>query len=355
MGSMKAEKERKRILMLAPTPFFSDRGCHIRILNSYLRLKKEGNEITLITYPLGRNVLDIKPLRTINLPGYKKTSPGFSPYKPFLDFLLLIKTKIQLIKGDYDYIYAHLYEGALAGILLRPFFRKKVIFDSQDSLTEDLISHKTIKRNSYLYKLLLKAEKFIANHSDSIIVSSSNLKEFMINELGVKKEIKVIPDFPDSSLFNSKVKPVKLPLPKNKIIVVYLGGLQIYKGIDHLLNAIPYTEKKFHFLIMGYPVEEAKELAKKLKIEDRITLTGKILYEEAPSYLKLGDLAVSPKTMESGETNGKLYNYKAMNLRVVCWDTKENRAIMGKQGIYAKEGNIEDFARKINSFGKHGK
>jgi len=74
---------------------------------------------------------------------------------------------------------------------------------------------------------------------------------------------------------------------------------------------------------MGYPVEDCKKLAKELNVEDRITFTGKIPYEKASSYLKLGDLAVSPKTLESGEANAKLYNYLAMGLKVVCFDSKE--------------------------------
>jgi hypothetical protein len=60
---------KKRILMLAPTPFFSDRGCHIRVLNSYLRLKNQGHKITLLTYPLGRDVLEIYSFVKQNYPG----------------------------------------------------------------------------------------------------------------------------------------------------------------------------------------------------------------------------------------------------------------------------------------------
>ncbi len=53
-------KKGKKILMLAPTPFFSDRGCHIRVLNSYLRLKNQGNKITLLTYPIRGGIESVK-------------------------------------------------------------------------------------------------------------------------------------------------------------------------------------------------------------------------------------------------------------------------------------------------------
>src|SRR3989344_6451897 len=86
-------KDKKRILMIAPTPFFSDRGCHIRILHSYLRLKREGNDIILLTYPIGRNINGINTSRILKISGYKKLGVGFSYYKPFLDLLLYLRAK----------------------------------------------------------------------------------------------------------------------------------------------------------------------------------------------------------------------------------------------------------------------
>jgi glycosyltransferase involved in cell wall biosynthesis len=337
-----------KILMIAPTPFFSDRGCHIRVLNSYLRLKREKNKITLITYPLGRDIKGINTKRIIGLPGYKKTSPGFSFYKPFLDFFLLIKCFSEMKSKKYDLVYAHLHEGALIGIILKKFFKKGVVFDAQGSLVGELTAQGTIKKSGFLKKIIFGFEKYITKNVDEIITSTDALKDFIVKEIGPKAPIKVIKDLPDKSLFNKNIKLAKLKLPKNKKIVVYLGGLQKYKGIDYLIKAIPLVDKQFHFLIMGYPVEYAKDLAKKLRVEKRITFTGKIPYEKAPSYLKLGNIAISPKTLESGEANAKLYNYLAMGLRVVCFDSQENRQILKNSGIYAQHGDYKDLAKKIN-------
>lgn len=344
--------QRRKTLMIAPTPFFSDRGCHIRVLNSYLRLKRQGNQITLITYPLGRNIKGLKIKRTISLPGYKKTSPGFSPYKLFLDFFLVIKCFSEMKQNDYDLIYVHLHEGALAGVILKKFFKKKVIFDAQGSLVGELVTQETIKKNGFLSKLLFGLEKYITKKVDEIITSTEGLKDFIAAEIKPEATIKVIKDLPDKSLFNKNVKPASLKLPKGKKIVVYLGGLQKYKGIDYLIKAIPFVNENFHFLIMGYPVDYAKKLAKKLGVEKRITFTGRIPYEKAPSYLKLGDIAISPKTLESGEANAKLYNYLAMGLRVICFDIPENRQILGGKGIYAKHKSSKGLAKEINETAK---
>ena len=349
--NIKKTNKKMKILMLAPTPFFSDRGCHIRVLNSYLRLQSEGHKVTLITYPIGRNIMNIKPIRTAHIPGYSKTSPGFSIYKPFLDMLLWKKAKKEMKKHSYDLIYAHLHEGALIGYFLKKKFGKKLIFDSQGSLTGELEVGGTLKKKSWMSKMVSKIEKFITKQPDEIITSTVGLKQFINNSLKINKKITVIKDFPDKSLFNKNVKIANFKLPKGKKIVVYLGGLQSYKGIDYLLKGIPHTDNKFHFLIMGYPLEHVKQMAKELKIEDRITLTGKIPYEKAPSYLKLGDIAVSPKTLESREANAKIYNYLAIDLPVVCFDMKETREIKKEfpkaKIFFAKDKDVKDLAKKI--------
>jgi len=44
-----------KVLVVAPTPFFSDRGTHIRILEEALALEKRGIEVTIATYHIGQD------------------------------------------------------------------------------------------------------------------------------------------------------------------------------------------------------------------------------------------------------------------------------------------------------------
>ena len=46
------------ILVVAPTPFFSDRGTHIRILEEALALEKRGHHLTIATYHIGQDLPD---------------------------------------------------------------------------------------------------------------------------------------------------------------------------------------------------------------------------------------------------------------------------------------------------------
>src|SRR5258708_37521927 len=77
-----------RILAIAPTPFFVDRGGHVQIYEQARALIKLGNTLELCTYHIGRDMPGIPIHRIANIPWYKKTDAGPSYDKLYLMFLL---------------------------------------------------------------------------------------------------------------------------------------------------------------------------------------------------------------------------------------------------------------------------
>ena len=123
-----------RILMVAPVPFFVDRGTPMRILEESLALEKRGMEVDIVTYHLGRNVNEInedskiKVYRIVRLLfWYNKKEAGADWQKVILDILLIWKTsKIVFLKKP-DIIHAHLHEGVLIGWIVKYlFFWRKI-------------------------------------------------------------------------------------------------------------------------------------------------------------------------------------------------------------------------------------
>ncbi len=343
------------VMMIAPTPFFADRGCHVRIYEEARALQKLGNRVIIYTYHNGRDIAGINIRRTMNIPWYKKLEAGPSFHKFYLDFLLLLKLVGPCVNGKVNIIHAHLHEGALLGKIYKKFRRIPLVFDFQGSLSSELVDHNFLRKNSFSLKLAEKVEKSINSSADAIVVSSANSANLLKEELDVKKDkIFVVQDGVDVNEFkmyrNTADLKRKLNLPLNKKIVVYLGLLNKYQGVDCLLEAISYLVKKnqnVHFLIMGYPdVERYKEIARKKKISHTVTFTGRIDYRKAPRYLSLGDVAVSAKISET-ESNGKLYNYMAVGLPIVVFDTPVNREIVGDLGIYGELGNPVSLAEKL--------
>lgn len=344
-------------MMIAPTPFFADRGCHVRIYEEARALQKLGNRVVIYTYHNGRDIAGINIRRIMNIPWYKKLEAGPSYHKFYLDFLLLLKLVILSVDEKANIIHAHLHEGALLGKIYKKFRRIPLVFDFQGSLSSELVDHNFLRKNSFPLKLVKKVEKSINSSADAVVVSSTNSANLLRKELDIEKDkIFVVQDGVNVDEFKvcgdiTDLKR-KLSLPLNKKIVVYLGLLNRYQGVNCLLEAISYLverkNKKAHFLIMGYPdVEKYKEIARRKGISHVVTFTGRIDYREAPRYLSLGDIAVSPKISRT-ESNGKLYNYMAMGLPTVVFDTPVNREILGDLGIYAELGNSVSLAEKLD-------
>jgi glycosyltransferase involved in cell wall biosynthesis len=135
--------------------------------------------------------------------------------------------------------------------------------------------------------------------------------------------------------------------------VAYLGLLADYQGTSHLIRAAKLLKEQghdVHFLIMGYPNEDYyMAMAKRLGVTDYVTLTGRVDYiRQAPSFLSLGDVAVSPKT-SSSEGSGKVLNYMALAQPVVAYDSDVHREYLGQWGVYVNSGNVSALASEINN------
>jgi glycosyltransferase involved in cell wall biosynthesis len=345
-----------KILMIAPTPFFTDRGCHVRIYEEINALQNMGHTVVICTYHNGRDIPGLTIRRIVNIPWYTKLEAGPSIHKLYLDVLLLIRTLVIAFKIHPDVIHAHLHEGCFIGIFIKMAIKKPLIFDYQGSISEEMISHRFLTPSSGILTIIRKIEQKINISADRILTSSQFMQKNLLADGKIQKnKILFTMDGVDTNVFkpekNSDFLKEQLDLPKKKKIVGYLGLLNEYQGISCLLEAIRIViehRSDVHFLIMGFPNENKyRDDAKQLKISEFITFTGKIDYSEAPQYLAVPDIAVSPKLSKT-EANGKLYNYMACGLPTVAFDSPVNREILGDLGIYAKKiGDPESFAEAI--------
>lgn len=344
-----------KILMLAPTPFFADRGCHVRIYEEARALMACGHEVRIATYHLGRDMAGIATDRTIRIPWYRKLSAGPSWHKPYLDILLFFTALRAARRMRPDLIHAHLHEGAFFGVFLKKILGIPLLFDCQGSLTGELADHGFARKGSLLYRFFALLEGWINRNADAIITSSGAGRDDLVGRWGVPaRKVTALMDGVDTAVFR--------PYPRDEVrrrlgiapqvpLVVFLGVLNRYQGIDLLLSAMVILKAKgspVRFLVMGFPDEGYREKARELGVDDMVTFTGRIDYGKAPACLSAGDMAVSPK-ISLTEANGKLFNYMACGLPTVVFDTPINREILGDAGVYARFGDAADLADRIEA------
>ncbi len=345
--------EKLRILMIAPTPYFADRGCHVRIYEEARALAGLGHDVRVATYHLGRDMPGIPTYRIAAVPWYKKLSAGPSWHKPYLDILLFFKALFAARKFRPHILHAHLHEGAFIGVFLKKILQIPLVFDCQGSLTTEIVDHGFVKPGSITYGFFRFIEKHINRRADFIITSSGAGSAELIEKWKVKShKVRSVIDGVDCGIFRPYPKEdarVEADLRNGAPVAVFLGVLNRYQGLDILLDVAEIFKEKglpLHFLVMGFPEARYRRIAEERGIADRITFTGRIDYAKAPFCLSAGDIALSPKISLS-EANGKLFNYMACGLPTVAFETPVNREILGDAAVYARYGDAADFASCI--------
>ncbi len=337
------------ILMVAPTMFFADYGCHVRILEEAVTLRQMGHRVTILAYPNGRDVAGLDVRRCWGVPFSYRVIVGSSRHKIYLDVMLAAKAVWRVLRHKPDVIHAHLHEGALLGWFLSKITGAPLVFDFQGSLTGEMIDHHFLRgRDSWAFKPLLWLETWIDRAAPALLTSSQHSANLLKQEFGVPEHrIHPMPDCVNAGVFSpdccsdtdrEELKR-ELAIPLDRQLIVYLGLLTEYQGVGLLLDAIHQLKGQrtdSHLLLMGFPHEGYGARAAQLEIGDRVTFTGKIPYEEAPRFLALGDVAVAPK-ISATEGSGKILNYMSMALPTVAFDTPVSREYLGDQGLYASE------------------
>jgi glycosyltransferase involved in cell wall biosynthesis len=339
--------------MIAPTPYFSDRGCHVRIYEEARALTKLGHEVCIVTYHLGRDMPGVRVVRSARIPWYNKLEAGPSWHKPYLDLLLLWKALAEARSFRPHLIHSHLHEGALIGAVLKRILKIPLLFDYQGSLSGESLNHGFFSETSLLMRFFTLLEGWIDRRADHIISSSEKGRQELTCDWNISSEkVTSLIDGVDTDIFRPHSRSEarrELGIPEDVKLVVFLGLFNRYQGLDLLLDAIAVVKAKspdVHFLLMGFPDAGYRKKAGKMGIADIITFTGRLDYARAPFFLGAGDLAVSPK-LSLTEANGKLFNYMACGLPTVVFDNPINREILGDDGIYVAHGSTASLAETM--------
>lgn len=356
-----------KILMIAPTPFFADRGTHIRILEEALALEKRGHIVSIATYHIGKNIFkkdktNIKIYRILGLLfWYKKLEAGANWQKTILDILLIFKVWWLVLIKKPDVIHTHLHEGALIGwIIQKKFFWRKIklVADFHGTLTKEMVSHNYLK-NKFLRSLFITLEKFINNLGDFAIASSGELTD-ELKKTRKDGKIKTVLDGVNLESYDLKkteddVKK-ELGLPLNKIIAIYTGSLITNKGIQYFLKAISIIKKNtdnIFFILAGFPAEKIKKYIRENDLEGCVKLISPLSYFDLPKILKAADIGIDPKDSSIGQASGKILQYMGAGLPVICFDRINNRKYLGKGAYYSQDISVQGIARGILYFSQN--
>ena len=349
----------RKVLMIAPTSFFSDTGCHVRILEEARALRQRGHAVSICTYRKGRDIDGFPIYRTAPLPWRQHYEVGSSRHKFAYDALLVLRVLERALRDRPDVIHAHMHEGALIGGVVGRALGIPMLFDFQGSATSEMMDHHFLDPKGPWYGPMRRLERWIDRLPSAFVTSTHSAARLLREEFGVPPErVTPVLDCVNSDAWRPDIITAEeraalrqsLGIPADARLVVYLGLLAEHQGTTLLLRAATHVVRELpdaYFLVMGYPgVSEYRAYAQSLGLAGRVVLTGRMDYEQAPRYLALGDIAVAPK-VSATEGAGKLLNYLAMGLPTVTFTTPVNEEYLGELGLYAETADEPGLAEAL--------
>ena len=311
-------RDRLRVLVVAPQPFFAQRGTPINVRQMVQTLCDEGDVVHLATYPMG-SAVSIPGLhlhRAMRVPGVRDVPIGFSWRKVVLDALLAIRVWALVLGRRFDVV--HAVEESVFFVM--PIARLRgipVIYDMDSSLSEQL-EYGGHVRNGGLLRLVRRMELAALQRARLVITVCASLTE-RVQAMVPNAMVVQIEDCPlDEALRapdRARVEELRASHGlAGRRVVMYTGNLEGYQAIDLLLDAfarVARADARSMLVLVGGARPQLARLRERtaaLDIADRVVLAGPRPASEMPEWMALGDVLVSPR-LHGTNTPLKLYSY----------------------------------------------
>ena len=164
----------------------------------------------------------------------------------------------------------------------------------------------------------------------------------------------IVRNGPDKSRMSPVPANPRLKEKNNKCILCYVGSLNPQDGVDYLLRSLGhllYNLKRsdFYCVIMGSgdSLEDLRVLARELKLDGCVELTGFVSDEELQANLAGADICVDPdpsSPLNDVSTWIKIMEYMGHAKPIVTFDLKETRVSAGEAAIYVEPNDEAEFA-----------
>lgn len=325
---------RGRVLVVAPQPFYEDRGTPIAVRHLVESLLESGYGVDLLTYPIGADV-DLgaaQVTRCRNLPGLKSVPVGFSWRKVILDLFMTMQLRNMLRRADYCAVHA-VEEMAFVAVALAARHRLPVVYDMQSSLPDQLRAS-PVFRAAPMQRLLLRAERWVVGRADAV-VCSAGLASY-VRRVDARAAV-VEWKFP-GKLF-AELADVRDPracdlgLRPDARVVLYTGTFATYQGlrllIDAMVEVIAFEPDAVLVLVGATPGRGPPESANaaSLAASGHLIVVPRQPQARIPAYLRMAEVLVSPR-LYGDNVPLKIFEYLRAGRPIVATDTTGHRSVL---------------------------
>ena len=341
-----------KILLLAPHPFYQERGTPIAVDLLVRKLSDRGDQVDILTFHEGENkhYQNAKIHRINPIIGIKGITPGFSLKKLYCDLILFFKMISMLNKQPYDLIHA-VEESATLAMFYKPFSKVPYIYDMDSVITEQLLEKS--KKFKTIVPLVRFFEARTIKYSQAVVAVCQAIADYANrykhDNVYLLKDISLI----SNENNKDRVDNLHSYVPADTPMGLYIGNLESYQGIDLLIEALSHCKKdntQVCILIIGGKIEDVEhytDKAKNLGIADRIKFLGPRPIADMGAYMNQADFLLSPRT-KGINTPMKIYSYLGSGVPVLATALPTHTQVMTDAMAFLSAADAKAFANTIN-------
>lgn len=348
-----AEVPARRILVVAPQPFYQDRGTPIAVRQVLEALGALGFAVDLLTYPLGQDIA-VPGLRIFRSPNpfhIRGVPIGFSIRKLLLDLPLTVALEQRLRHERYWCIHA-LEEAAFPAALLARRHGIPLLYDMQSSLAEQLARLRLLSTRP-ARRALDAMERWLLQRSTLVVTSAGLAPRVRTTAPGVPVREWHFHSTPEEPApMAVEALRAELRLRGSGPVVLYSGTFEAYQGLPELIGAIPVIRARVPgatFVFVGADRANglvAHEAAESLVASGALRIVERQPRSEMAAYLKLADVLVSPRAY-GGNLPLKIFDYLAAGRPIVATDIPTHRTVLDDDRAVLVAPETESLARGI--------
>ena len=310
------------VLLLAPQPFYRERGTPIAVRLLAETLCALGHEVDLLVYHEGEEISypGLRLLRAAAPPLVRDVPIGFSVKKLACDITLTASFLRLARPGRYDVVHA-VEEAIFPAAWLRRRHRAAVVCDMDSDMVDQLVGASRLRG---LFRRPLEAIVRGTLRGCDLVLAVCPSLAAKAAALCATVPVRVLEDIPLTEPPHPPVEDVRERYGIRGPLALYVGNLEPYQGIDLLLDALAAPGPNVPatlVVIGGTPAAVARygQSAAARGLAGRVHFAGPRPVRDLGGYLAQADILVSPRTLGEN-TPMKVYSYLAAGRSILATD-----------------------------------
>lgn len=339
-----------RILVLAPHPYYVDRGTPIDLDLLLRAFSERGDTVDVVIYNEGedRHYPGVSLYRIRDLGRIRTLRPGFSIRKLIADAWLLALAWKLMRRNRYDVVHAG-EEMVFSGLWFKWLYRVPYVYDMDSSIAQQMVEKLPWLRP--MAWLLNGCERFVARRCVAAAPVCNALAD-LARQHGVPHMVTLH----DISQLKDPDRPatgwLKAQLGTTRPILMYVGNLEAYQGVDLLLEAYALAVEQgaeVDLVIAGGSDEDIaryRENASMRGLAGRAHFLGRWPAEKLDELLAEADILTAPR-IKGINTPMKVFPYMHSGRPVLVTDLPTHSQVLTPEVAELAPAEPRGFAEAI--------